>query len=209
MTVYDVSFALREGMPVWPGEAGPRLHFHSLVSRGDVANISSLSLGSHTGTHVDAPHHFIDGAPTVDMLPPESLVGPAHVVEHRGLGDVTAAHLHGAGLPADAVRLLLKTPSGGFWEEPGFRPDYVALAEDAARWLVERGFVLVGIDYLSIERYQPGGYAVHRTLLEAGIVVAEGLDLRAVKPGRYWMCCAPLKTAGADGAPARVFLWDE
>ena len=112
-------------------------------------------------------------------------------------------------LPSDAKRLLLKTPNGAFWDDPEFHTDFVGLADDAGPWLVERGFVLVGIDYLSIEQYHSPTHAVHHTLLGAGIVIVEGLDLRAVTPGRYTMACAPLKVVGAEGAPARVFLWDE
>src|SRR3989304_9860224 len=101
-------------MPTYAGESGPRLDFHSLIARGDSANISALSMGSHTGTHVDAPHHFLDGASTVEAMPPEALVGPAQVMEYTGSGHITAAHLEAAGLPADARRLLLKTLNGRF-----------------------------------------------------------------------------------------------
>ena len=209
MAVYDVSVPLRPGMPTYAGEPAPRLDYHSLISRGDSANVSALSLGSHTGTHVDAPHHFIDGASTMEAMPLASLVGPAHVIEYAGSDHITAADLEAAGLPADARRLLLKTPNGRFWEDDEFHTDFIGLAPDAAPWLVERRFLLVGIDYLSIERFRSPAHEVHKTLLAAGVVIVEGLDLRRIAPGRYNMACAPLNVVGAEGAPARVFLWDD
>jgi arylformamidase len=209
MAIYDVTVPLRPEMPTYAGEEpGPKLHFHSLIPNGDSANVSELSLGSHTGTHVDAPHHFIDGRSTVEAMPPDYLVGPAHVVEHKEQRHVTAADLEAAGLPPDAKRLLLKTPNGRFWDDTEFHSDFVALEPDAARWLVDRGFVLVGIDYLSIEAFRSPSKDVHTTLLDKEVVIIEGLDLRAVPPGEYFMVCAPIPVVGADGAPARVFLMD-
>jgi arylformamidase len=196
-------------MPTYDGEPGPVLTFHSLIKDGKSANVSALSLGSHTGTHVDAPHHFIDGAPAVEAMRPEDLVGPTYVAEFPEQRHITAADLEAMSLPADARRLLLKTANAKFWEDPKFHTDFVGLADDAGPWLVARGFVLVGIDYLSIEQYHSPTHAVHHALLGAGVVIIEGLDLRAVSPGNYTMACAPLKVVGADGAPARVFLWDE
>lgn len=208
MAVYDVSVPLRPDMPTYVGEPGPRLDFHSLIARGNSANVSALSLGSHTGTHVDAPHHFLDGAPTVEALPLDAMVGPAHVVEYSGDGHLTAADLEAAGLPDDARRLLLKTGNGRFWDDDAFHTDFIGLAADAARWLLGRGIRLVGIDYLSIEQFRSPTHEVHKTLLEAGVVIVEGLDLRQVAPGPYFLVCAPLRVVGADGAPARVFLLD-
>jgi arylformamidase len=207
MTVYDVTVPLRPEMPVHPGEPGPELHELKQIARGDSANVTALSLGSHTGTHVDAPHHFLDGHSTVEAMAPEGLVGPAVVVEHTELRNITAADLDLAVTQPDASRLLLKTPNGRFWDDPAFHTDFVGLTPDAAQWLVGRRFVLVGIDYLSIEPSAPG-HPVHKTLLAAGVVILEGLDLREVPPGAYTIACAPLKVVGAEGAPARVFLWD-
>lgn len=208
MALYDVSVPLRPGMPVYPGEPEPHLEFHSLISRGDSANVSALSLGSHTGTHVDAPCHFIDGLSTVDAMPLTALVGPADVMAHDRAEHITAADLQAAALPPDSRRLLLKTPNGHFWADDEFHTDFIGLTGDAAQWLVERGFLLVGIDYLSIEQFRSPTHEVHKTLLTAAVVIIEGLDLRAVPPGRYTLACAPLKVVGGEGAPARVFLWD-
>ncbi len=210
MAIYDVSVPLRPGMPTYGGtEPGPKLTFHSLISRGDSANVSALSLGSHTGTHVDAPSHFINGASAVEALTLDALIGRAYVIEHLRPDQISARDIEAAGLPPEARRLLVKTRNGRFWEDDQFHGDFVGLAGDAGRWLTDRGFLLVGIDYLSIEQFRSPTHEVHFTLLEAGVVILEGLDLRAVPPGRYNMACAPLKVVGAEGAPARVFLWDE
>jgi arylformamidase len=131
------------------------------------------------------------------------------VVEHGGSGHITSSELEQFGLPGDTRRLLIKTQNGRFWDDPAFHEDFVALDGDAGRWLVDRGVVLVGIDYLSIERFRAPGHRVHIDLLEAGVVIVEGVDLRTVPPASYMMCCAPLKMVGAEGSPARVFLWDE
>jgi len=208
VTIYDVSIPLRPGMATYAGEPGPALDFQKLISRGDSANVSVLSLGSHTGTHVDAPYHFLDGESTVEAMSPEALIGPAHVLEHTGAKHVTAADLETASIPTGAKRLLLKTPNSRFWDDDDFHTNFVGLTGGAARWLVDRGFVLVGIDYLSIEEFRAPTHEVHSILLKAGVVIVEGLDLRNVPAGAYTMVCAPLKVVGAEGAPARVFLWD-
>jgi arylformamidase len=195
-------------MPTYAGEPGPSLDFQQLIARGDSANVSVLSLGSHTGTHVDAPHHFLDGKSTVEAMALDALIGPACVIEHKGSGHITAADLANESIPDGATRLLLRTSNSRFWDDDQFHTDFIGLTGDAAKWLVDRNFVLVGIDYLSIERFRAPGHEVHKTLLSAGIVIVEGLDLRKVLPGGYTIACAPLKVVGADGAPARVFLWD-
>jgi arylformamidase len=208
VAIYDVSIPLRAGMPTYAEEPGPRLEQLKQISRGDSANVTALSLGSHTGTHVDAPHHFLDGESTVEAMSLESLLGPVHVMEHAEARHISQADLEASSIPHKATRLLLKTPNSRFWDDDEFHTDFVGLTSDAADWLVRREFVLVGIDYLSIERFRSPGHEVHKTLLGAGVIIVEGLDLREVTPGEYTMACAPLKVVGADGAPARVFLWD-
>lgn len=208
MAIYDVSVPLRPGMPTYAGEPGPQLEHLKQISRGDSANVTALSLGSHTGTHVDAPHHFLDGRSTVEAMPLDALVGPAQVIEQLDDRHITGVDLEAAAIPSNTTRLLLKTQNSRFWHYDEFHTDFIGLTEDAADWLVQRGFVLVGIDYLSIERFRSPDHEVHKTLLAANVIIVEGLDLRAVPPGQYTMACAPLKVVGADGAPARVFLWD-
>jgi arylformamidase len=195
-------------MPTYAGEPGPALEHLKRIAEGDSANVTALSLGSHTGTHVDAPHHFLDGRSTVEAMALEALVGPADVIELTEKRHITAGDLEAASIPDGTNRLLFKTPNSRFWNDDKFHQDFVGLTGDAAQWLVDRGFVLAGIDYLSIERFGSPEHEVHKTLLAANVIIVEGLDLRAVPPGTYTIACAPLKVVGADGAPARVFLWD-
>jgi len=206
--IYDVSVPLQAGMPTYAGEPGPRLEYLKQIARGDSANVTALSLGSHTGTHVDAPHHFLDGRSTVEAMPVNALIGPAQVAELSEQRHITADDLEAAALPPETSRLLIKTRNSRFWDDDEFHTDFVGLTGEAARWLVERRFVLVGIDYLSIEQFRSPTHEVHKTLLEANVIILEGLDLRHVPAGLYTVVCAPLKVVGGDGAPARVFLWD-
>lgn len=208
MAIYDVSVPLSDGMPTYAGEPGPKLEHLKQISRGDSANVTALSLGSHTGTHVDAPHHFLDGHSTVEAMPVDALIGSARVIEFTGRGHISVGDLEAAAIPEGTTRLLVKTANSRFWDDDDFHTDFIGLTGDAAEWLVARGFVLVGIDYLSIERFHSPGHEVHKTLLAANVVILEGLDLRAVAPGPYTVVCAPLKVVSADGAPARVFLQD-
>jgi arylformamidase len=189
--IIDVSVPVRPGMITYPGDPEVRLERVSSIADGDVVNLSRLDLGVHSGTHVDAPLHFVDGGPSVETLPLDVLVGPCVVVEG----------LDPAAVPAGAERVLFKTPNSRLWEREEFSEDFVALDAERARALVAAGVRLVGIDYLSI-----GDEEAHRILLGAGIVAVEGLDLREVEPGDYRLVCAPLKLVGAEGAPARVLL---
>jgi len=210
MKIHDVSLVLRPDMVTWPGEPAPRIEPLRRIARGDSANVSLVTLADHTGTHVDPPVHFIEGANTVDRLPVEALVGRCRVVEFAGTGHVSGRWLEDARLPPGIERILFKTRNSERWADPTaqFTRDFTAIDASAARWCVERGMRLVGVDYLSVEPQGPEkqGYPVHNTLLRANIVIIEGLDLRAVTPGDYELICAPLKLERGDGAPARVFL---
>jgi arylformamidase len=207
--VIDITVPLREKMPTYDSEPGPSLEFARHLSEGASSTVSVLSLGSHTGTHVDAPAHFVEGRETIEQVPADVLVGEAFVAEHVGEAHVTAGDLDSLGVPDDCRRLLVKTRNGRLWEDDEFHSDFIALAPDAAEWILARGIRLVGIDYLSIERYHARPHTVHDGLLGAGVVVVEGLDLREVGAGRYVLACAPLKVVGAEGAPARAFLIDD
>ena len=209
MKVYDISVPLRPDMPTYEGEPGPKLEFRTLLSKGNSATVSVLSLGSHTGTHVDAPSHFLAGAHGVEELPLDALVGGAHVADFGGGTHITAADLESMAIPADCGRLLFRTRNGSFWDDPEFHRDFIALAPDAATKLAGTGVRLVGIDYLSIERFHASPHEVHETLLASGVVILEGVDLRRVTPGGYFLVCAPLNVVGAEGAPARAFLIDQ
>jgi arylformamidase len=205
MAIYDLTVTLRAGMPTWDGEPGPVCRpIKRIGVDGEPAQVSLITLGSHTGTHADAPAHFIPGGATVEQLPLEALVGPCRVVEVGAGPLIEPADLEVCAI--GARRLLLKTASGSFWDSTEFRRDFVALSAVAAAWLVDQCVLLVGIDYLSIDPYDAEPAAAHLTLLGAGVVVLEGLDLRSVPPGEYDLTALPLKIAGADGAPARVIL---
>ena len=205
MTIYDVTVPLRAGMPTWDGEPGPDCRpIKRIGVDGEAAQVSLLTVGTHCGTHVDAPAHFIPGGAGADALPVEALLGQCRVVELDARPLIEPADL--ARAATGASRILLKTVSGHFWDDPIFRRDFVALSPDAARWLVQQGVLLVGIDYLSVDPYDAEPAAAHLTLLGAGVVILEGLDLRHVPPGDYDLSALPLSLAGADGAPARVVL---
>lgn len=209
MRLYDVTVTLRPGMPTYASEPGPELIPLARIAAGDPADVSLLRVGTHAGTHVDAPAHFLPGGAGVDRLPLEVLVGPARVVEVGPARVISPALLAAAGLAERVERVLLKTTSSRLWADGGPRLESAYLDVDAARWLVERGARLVGIDEFSIERDDRPDYPVHHLLLAAGVVVLEGLDLRQVPAGEYTLACLPLKLADADGAPARVVLWRE
>ena len=197
-------------MTTWGDEPGPRLEPLRRIAKGDTANVSMLTLGDHSGTHVDPPIHFIAGGATADQLPVDAMLGPCVVVRYEGKANVSAERLESAGVPKGTERLLIRTSNSDLWNDPThrFTREFVAVNASAARWCVERGIRLVGVDYLTIEPQGPekAGYPTHLTLLGAGVVIIEGLDLRDIAAGGYELVCAPLKIAGGDGAPARVFL---
>lgn len=200
MKIFDVSVPIREGMPVFPGDPPPALMRVMGLPR-DAFNVSMLCTGTHIGTHVDPPVHYIEGGYAVDAIPLDHLYGRCVVVGLPGVDAIGAADLEG--VRGDIV--LLKTKNSALWESCGFRDDYAFLDESGAQWMIGRGVKTVGIDYLSIGRPE-GGEAVHRLLLGAGITVVEGLDLRGIEPGEYTLACLPIKIKDGDGAPARAFL---
>jgi arylformamidase len=212
--VHDVTVLVRAGMPTYPGEDGPKLELIKSRANGDAADVRKLTLALHTGTHVDAPQHFIEGGKTVEALALDALVGPCEVVEVAGAPDVGAADLAALFPSSRPVpeRLLFRTRNSTgprpMFSRDAFDWDYAAIGHDAATWLVDHRVKLVGIDYLSIEPPGAKEPVTHRTLLGAGIVAIEGLDLRRVTSGRYTLFCLPVPIQGADGAPARVVLQD-
>ena len=193
-------------MPVYPGDPAPRLNRVKRLDRGDVANLGLFAGSLHTGTHVDAPFHFIEHGPTSEALSLDIMIGSATVVAIETTQHMTAQDLEVALAGRTPERLLLKTRNSSFWAEDTFRPDSVALTPGAAEWLVSRGIRLLGIDYLSVEPYPAQAFPVHLALLQADVVIVEALDLRNVPPGDYTLTCLPLRIVGADAAPARVIL---
>jgi len=201
----DLSVPLRTGMPAYPGDAPFEMKPMLRIADGKGCNLSALQMGTHTGTHVDPPWHFVEDGARVDELPLDLLIGKAYVADIRGVPAVTARLLAEASVPEDAERLLIRTDNSfGAWDQPAFQPDFVYLAPDAAEWIVQRGIRLVGIDYLSVEQFRAPQPLTHHTLLGAGVIVVEGLNLRELKPGWVRFICLPLRIEGGDGAPARA-----
>src|SRR5215207_1440918 len=211
MRIYDISVPITPGeTPTYPGDPGLEVGAWSAITRGDRANVSVLHFGAHTGTHIDAPAHFIEGAPGISSLPLDALLGEARVVEIPSEAEaVGESHVRPESLRG-ATRVLFKTRNSAFWEDPRgrFRGDFAYVEPGAARALVAAGVRLVGFDYLSVEKFGSETFKTHLALLSAGVVIVEGLDLRAVGAGLYELCCLPLKIAAGsgDGAPARAVL---
>lgn len=210
MKIHDVSVPIRDGGLVYPGNPPIHIELQQAIAKGAGANVSHVDFGSHTGTHVDAPRHFFDDGAGVDQIPLDVLIGQAMVV---GFGDDVRAVTRGDLERFDLTgveRLLLRTRNSTYLtQDPAFHQDYTYLAPDGAEHLVAQGVKLVGIDYLSIEQFHSGHHRTHLTLLGAGIVIVEGLNLDGIADGRYELCCLPLRLVGCDGAPARAVLIEQ
>jgi arylformamidase len=206
--IYDISVPIRSGGVVYPGNPPISITAQQAISQGAGANVSRLDFGSHTGTHVDAPKHFFDDGAGVDALPLDVLMGPARLIAFSdavtsiGEAELSVHDLKGV------TRLLMRTRNSD-WLASGsseFHPDYTYVAPDGAAYLADLGIRLVGVDYLSVEQFHSGHHRTHRTLLQRGIVIVEGLLLTEPPAGDYELRCLPLRLAGLDGAPARAVL---
>src|SRR5215468_2162112 len=197
----DVSVPIYTGMVHFPNDPSIEIDTITHVEKGDLCTVSRLTMGSHTGTHIDAPIHFLPGGTGAEEIPLENLIGPARVLEIKDPHAVKAEELRVHNLSA-RERLLFKTSnSERCWKTSQFVPDSVSIAEDAASYLARLNTLAVGIDYLSA-----GSPETHRALLNAGVVIIEGLNLKGISQGRYELLCLPLKIVKGDGAPARVLL---
>jgi len=206
MKIYDITVPISPEMPTYPGDPTVEVKPVSQISEGTGANVSVLSLGSHTGTHIDPPYHFVEWGLTVEQIPLDVLIGDCFVLDLGDVPVIGTSDLETARIPAGTKRLLFKTRNSFLWKDSSFRQDFTYLNVDAANWLVDQGVELVGIDYLSIDQFQSPTHSTHHRLLESGIIVVEGLDLGAVAQGIYTLVCLPLKITGGDGAPARTVL---
>jgi len=208
LKILDISVPISAGLPVWPGDPQIEIERYRLISDGNNSNDSRITCSVHSGTHVDAPAHFIENGASIEQLPLEILMGPVTVVELLEAEIITPELLEAQALAPETRRLLFKTKNSALWADPGhqFNPDFVALSSESAGWLVNQGIDLVGVDYLSIQMFKDTEPLTHRILLEAGIVIVEGLDLRKVGTGDYQLICLPIKLAGCEGAPARAVL---
>jgi arylformamidase len=205
MKLIDVSVPLDARLPTYPGNTPFALEPIQSIARGDHANVSTIHSSVHAGTHVDAPRHFLPAGAGAEALPLEMLCGRTRVIEVMTRKGITPDDLAGIDLSED-IRVLLKTHNSRLWGSPEFHSDFVGVTGAAAQHFVDRGVKLLGIDYLSIEVFHTPGAPAHHTLLSAGVIVVEGLNLAEVEPGVYDMYCLPLRMVGSDGAPARVIL---
>ena len=202
----DISVPLRSGMVHWPNNPPVRIERMLDIEHGDVANVSTLSLGSHTGTHMDSPLHFVCGGEGIDRMPLDATMGRARVIEIQDPTSINPEELvpHGIGR---GERILFKTRNSALmWWTQDFIEDFVYISREAARYLAEREVRTVGVDYLSIGGFHKDGVETHQALLGVGIWVIEGLDLSGVEPGEHELICLPLKVEDGDGAPARALL---
>jgi arylformamidase len=207
MEIYDITVPIRSAMPVYEGDPGVKIDPWSAFAKGDSSNVSMLSFGAHTGTHVDAPAHFVEGARRIDALSLDVLIGPARVLRvPDDATEIDPEFINRCDL-SGVERVLFHTRNSTFWNE-GFRKDFTHLLPEAAQLLVDRGIKLVGTDYLSIEKFHSGHHRTHLTLLSNNVVIVEGLNLSEVPDGDYELICLPLKIAegAGDGAPARAVL---
>jgi len=201
----DVTAPLSADLPTFPGDPRFHMEFSHKIAEGKPYNVAMVTMGVHSGTHVDAPYHFLAEGATVEALPLEILMGKVRVVQVGSREAIDVADLEALDL-SDEIRVFFKTRMSGQLKSSVFQEDFVYLTTAAAARLVQAGIKLVGIDYLSVERYQSPDFGAHHALLRAGVVIVEGLDLSDADPGEYDMVCLPLRIVGADGSPARVVL---
>ena len=210
MPIYDVTVPLSNDLPTWPGDPEVQIRDWRSLSNGDGANVSLLNFGAHSGTHVDAPAHFLEGAAKVETLPLDVLIGEAQVVEvPEDCREIDEEFVSAHCAPGN-TRVLFKTRNSAFWNDskPEFRTDFTYLALNAATRLVQQGAKLIGIDYLSIEKFGEHDHETHHALLSRGVIILEGLNLSDIPAGKYELICLPLRLRSnkGDGAPARVVL---
>lgn len=203
--IYDISVDMQMGMPTYPGDAKFKSRKLKSVDQ-DGYEIHRINLGNHTGTHVDAPAHFIQNGETITELPLDILNGRVRVVEIKNKKEVGLAEVENLKFEND-FRILFKTRNSSLWKtRKRFQKNYVYVTLDAAKYLAQNDIKLIGFDYLSLEKFGDSEHPVHRYLLSNQVIILEGLNLSEVEEGDYEMCCLPMKLTGLDAAPARVIL---
>lgn len=204
--ILDITYPLSDKLPIWPGSIGFSAKWHLTMPMA-TNNLSSFTVDSHMGTHLDAPLHFVHNGKAIHELALEKLIGEVYVLEIRGVRSITYKHLEEAGVPPKCKRLLLKTDNQIYWKNKvtSFQEDFCSIDKSGAEWVVEKGIDLIGIDYLSIQRFNDGP-ETHQILLKAEVVIVETLNLEAVSQGNYELICLPLKIVGLEGAPLRAIL---
>ena len=204
----DISVVLKSGMLAWPGDPSVRIKRTKSIHKGDICNLSLVTIGSHSGTHIDSPLHFLNKGVSLDQMPLDATIGPVRVIEIKDRESIKPAEISRYCIRPGS-RVLFKTINSRLWKSRTFDKEFVYLSQEAARYLVQRKIRAVGIDYLSIGGYYSDSNSAqtHRSLLEAGIWIIEGLNLSGVKGGRYTLICLPLRIFNSDGAPARAVLY--
>ena len=201
----DVSIPVRDGMVHWPGDPPVRIERVQDIDKGDSHTLSALSIGSHTGTHIDAPAHFIKGGGTVDRIPLDALMGIARIIEIKDRQEIKVKELEPYKIRR-GQRILIKTRNSKLWDSHDFEKDFVFISPEGAEYMASRGVKLVGVDYLSVGGFKQGGRLQHKILLDAGVCIVEGLNLSNVTTGRYDFVCLPLRLQDGDGSPARAVV---
>jgi len=208
MEIFDITLTLNEKMPFWPGSIGYKRSNFLSIAKGDVANVSVIEMDVHTGTHLDAPSHFIAQGATVEQLNLHTLIGDALVLDMRGRAEISADDL------ADKLRnhspcprVLLRTDNSALWGKGDeFFPSFCALTTEAAHFVVDQKIALIGVDYLSVQKFSDPNNLTHEVLLKNKTIIIEGLNLSEIAEGMYMLHCLPIKLLGADGAPVRAVL---
>ena len=202
----DISTSLKSGMVHWPGDPAVSIKRVLNINKGDDCNVSRLSIGSHTGTHMDAPLHFLRNGKGLDQMPLDATIGPARIIEIKDQESIKAEELTTHKIQR-GERILFKTINSRYRKSNKFRKNFIYIAQDGARYLVRKQICEDGIDYLSVGGFYKDSLETHRALLRAGIWIIEGLNLSKVKAGKYDLVCLPLKILNSDGAPARAVLY--
>jgi arylformamidase len=207
MPIYDISLAISNDLPVWPGDTPIDLVRNHDMQRGELYTLSQITTTVHVGSHLDAPMHFVRDGHGVDQIDLNKLIGPCFVVDLPNVDSIDAQSLEQANIPANVTRLLCRTRNSEYWTrgDNTFHTDFVPIDPSGAEWIVQHSIQLVGVDYLSVGAYE-GGIPTHEILLSNGVVPVEGLDLSRIEPGEYQLICLPLKLKDCDGAPVRAVL---
>jgi arylformamidase len=206
MPIYDVTLPLGPATPLYPGDPPFIMEMYRHIAAGDSSNGSRLAMGSHNGTHIDAPLHFIAGGLSVDRIPPEALVGPCVLVDCGNADSITADVMRRMDL-AGRERILFRTKNSA-WISKRFQEPFIGFSADGAKYLADLGPMLIGIDSPSLDPRGTPGHPAHMAILGSGKIkgAIEWLNLAGLEAGEYELFCGPLKVVGAEGAPCRVFL---
>jgi arylformamidase len=211
MKIYDVSLLISKDLPIWPGDPGISMTLASSLNHGDDANVTRLEMGVHTGTHIDAPIHFEPEGMSIDELSMDTLIGSCRVFDLSGIVENIGPDILKSLDFNGATRVLFKTRNSAWWasEETKFQKDFVYITEGGAKFMIDNGVKLVGIDYLSVEKFGSSDYSTHHLLLGNQVVIVEGLNLSGISSGEYELIALPLRLKGSDGSPARVILKEQ